>query len=334
MSMYTIGEDEVGYGTLERLEGAARRGCDVRLLYDYLGSIDLQEEDLEPLRTAGGRVTAFNRVWPPWKVSGRLGIRNHRKLILIDNGVGFCGGMNLAEDYGGTDFGEWFFDDTVVCLQGPCVVELLDVFARTWLEETGEDLPLPARCAPHPDGLKVEVLETDPRRPETRLIEVLGGAIGSAERYCHITTPYFIPAPWLLQALERTLRRGADVLILTAGRTDAALARLAGHHFYGDLLRKGARIFEMHGRVIHTKKMVLDDAFCTVGSYNFDLWTSKHVLDTSIVTIDRDLAQSLEKELADDLQESEEITLEAWEEEHSRLDGALQWAALQCCKMM
>lgn len=331
MSMFTLGADDVGFRTLDRLTDAARRGCDVRLVYDYIGSLGLKDRHLEPLRAAGGHAIAFDRVWPPWKKNGPLGIRNHRKLIIADD-TAFCGGMNLGTPYvhDSNDANEVYFDDTSVRIHGPCVLDLASIIQHTWDDNTGEVLKLPERSPAYEDGIRVEVLQTDPRCPETRLIKVLGGAIERANQSCQITTPYFIPAQWLMDALKQARRNGADVQIITAGQTDARIARLAGHHCYGELLEIGIRIYEMHGRIIHTKKLTVDTTFCAVGSYNFDIWTSRHVLDASIATVSEDLARSFEKEFEEDRERCKEITLEQWKD-RGPLAHTLSWGAMQVC---
>lgn len=313
MSMYTLGPDAVGRGTLARLAAAAHRGVDVRLIYDHVGSFALSDDALDPLRRAGGHVAAFHPVWPPWRARGEGWIRNHRKLLVLDGAAGFCGGMNLGHHFVHVQRdGRAQFDDTMVRIEGPAVHGLATLFSRTWEEATGEALSLPARPAAGDGDATVVVLETDPRRPETHLIATIGGAIRRARERVHITTPYFIPDVWLRDALQDALGRGVRVRILTAGRTDVALARLAGHAHYEPLLDAGAQLYEMQGRTIHTKKLTVDDAFCAVGSYNFDVWTSRHVLDASIATVAPALAASFEAEFADDLDHALPIDPDRW----------------------
>ena len=311
--MYLLAPDEVGLSTLQRLEEAARRGCDVLLLYDGLGSIKLRDRHLAPLRRAGGQTAAFHRAWPPWKKSGPLGIRNHRKLTLVDDRVGFCGGQNLSEEFAGRRHGEdWTFDDSMTRVEGPCVRDLADVFLRTWHEITGERRDPPPRPAPFEDGVAVGVVETDPRRGETHLIQVVEAAMERAERDCYLSSPYFIPAPWLKDALLDTARRGVDVRVLTAGISDVPVALAAGRSCYGPLLEAGVRVYEMQGRTLHAKTLAVDGFVGSVGSYNFDLWTSRHVLDVAVVVADEAFARSVRREFEVFLEQAEEVRLADW----------------------
>ncbi len=308
LTMFNLGADEVGYGTIQRLTAAAARGCEVRLIYDFAGSWTLQDSDFDDLKAAGGRVEVFNRFWPPWRKNGAIGIRNHRKLLIIDDNFAFVGGMNLAEAFVRAEEGKTgIFDDTVVSVRGPAVRELGTIFTHTWQEICGEEIDGPTGGDPFEDGIVVETLETDPRRDNTRMMDVVGSAIASAKANVRMTTPYFVPAGWLIDSLMIALENGVKVEIITAGRTDAAIARLAGHDTYGKLLRAGAQIYEMHGRIIHTKKLTIDGLFCTVGSYNFDVWTSRHVLDASIAALSEPLAESFEEEFKCDIGNCDEI---------------------------
>lgn len=296
MSMYILAPDEVGLGTIERLADAADRGCDVCLTYDYVGSVRLRSRHLAPLSDAGGRHAPFHPLWPPWKRNGPPRIRDHRKLIIVDTRAALCGGLNLSDDYA-SDFGdEWIFDDTVVMIEGPAVHDLMEIFQTTWHEAAGRMVDLPPRPDAFEDGVHVQVLETDPRRPETRLRKMLDGAVARARHRCLLATPYFLPPDWLTDSLLEAAGRGADVRIVTAGRIDLPPVRGAARYAYGPLLEAGVRIYEMFGRVLHSKIVTIDGAFGTIGSYNFDRWTANHVLDVSIAVVSESLARSLEAE--------------------------------------
>lgn len=312
VSIYMLAPDRLGLGTIDRLAEASRRGCDVCLLYDYLGSINLRAHHPAPLLQAGGRCAAFNRFWPPWKKNGALRVRNHRKLIIVDAAAALCGGLNLCDDYVAAYGESWVFDDTVVMLEGPAVFDLMEVFQRTWHEVTGTTVELPRRAGPLKGGVPVQVLETDPRRPETRLRKMLDQAISRAERRCVIATPYFMPADWFVESLLEARARGADVEIMTAGRTDLPVVRGAARKAAGPLLEAGVRVYEMYGRMLHSKSVSIDGQFGTIGSYNLDRWTARHTLDVSIAVVSEAIAHSLEDEFDVFLESASEYTLDRY----------------------
>lgn len=308
MSMYTIKPDEVGRRTLARLTEAARRGCEVLLVCDYFGSFGLRERDLRPLREAGGEVLVFNRVWPPSQKNGRLSVRDHRKLIIVDDRRALCGGFNMTNAYAENVGRDWQFDDTMAELEGPCVHDLAAVFMRTWRAKTGEGRPLALDRNADAGSATVAVLEVDPRRSSTMLPNVLRDAIDHAEDHLRLSTPYFVPPDWLHDALVAAADRGVDVRILTAGETDRAVARWAGWYCYAGLLRHGIRVFELFGRVLHSKTLTVDGRFGSIGSYNMDAWTSRHTLDLNVVFADKEVASSLDEEFNLGVEDAEEIT--------------------------
>ena len=127
--------------------------------------------------------------------------------------------------------------------------------------------------------------------------------------------------------------RGADVQVMTAGNTDAPWARAAGRHCYGRLLRGGVRIFELYGRMLHSKTVTLDGAFCSVGSYNMDLWTSRHVLDVCLACVDAELARSLDEEFEVFKRNASEYTLRDYEKRGLPTRG-LHWLSLQLSRVL
>ena len=313
ISMYIFEPDAVGHATIERLAEAGSRGCQVLLLYDQFGSFRLRKKHLAPLHAQNTEVAIFNPFWPPWTKRGRLTIRNHRKLVIVDGKQAFCGGMNLSEEFAGLELGEWVFDDTMVRAEGPCVHYLSTLFMRTWEETAGTAHPLP-EPPPEPleDNVPVQVLETDPRRSDTKLREVISKAISLAEERCYLTSPYFVPPRWLLDALTDAAGRGVDVQILTSGETDMPIARASARHGYGPLFAHGARIHEHTARILHSKTLTIDGLFGLVGSYNMDQCTSRHVLDLGLAALAPDLAAALEEEFFDNLEQSREVAPEAW----------------------
>jgi cardiolipin synthase len=313
MTMYTLVPDELGRGTLHRLADAAARGVDVRLIYDHEGSYGMRDEHLALLRNAGGRTALFHPLWRIWNPNSII-VRNHRKFYVVDDEA-LCGGMNLSNDYtDGDNFGDWIFDDTMARVEGPCVHDLGRTFRRTWRDLTGERLCLPERPAPFEDGVTVAALETDPRRDEEYLDNALAGAVRRAKTRCFISTPYFVPPPSLSRALQDAAQRGVDVRVLTAGQTDRAVARWAGWHRFERFLRAGVRIFELFGRILHSKTMTVDGAFGSIGSYNMDAWTIRHTLDLNLLIASSDVARSIEEEFQNDMPDAKEIMLEEAED--------------------
>ena len=332
LEMYILEPDEVGRRLVEALVAAARRGCDVILLFDRFGSPRFRARHAAPISKAGGRVALYNPLFP-WRKMGRkiapFSHRDHRKILIVDD-VGFTGGRNISTEYGGP--GPERFHDVTLRLEGPCVRDLASVFLDSLYRATRTVPPLPPPTPPYPDGVFVDVLELSARTHERDLDRAIETLIEQARRCCYVATPYFIPPTWFRQALLHAVHRGVDVRILTAGESDVPHARTAGRHLYGGLLAGGARIFEMQNPILHAKYLTIDGYHSIVGSYNIDQFGGKHNLEVGVAVRDPALAHALEAEFHANLERSIEVTLDAWKN-RSWLTRLLQWFLYQLARI-
>jgi len=322
MTTYTLSPDSVGRRTLQLLSQAARRGCRVTLVFDAIGSHELESDDLFELRESGARVHAFNPIWR-WSKPLSRWVRNHQKILVVDNELGFAGGMNVGRDYAGSELGNARFRDTHLELRGPSVPEL----ARMVIEALADEgVPLAARPhefeAPSPpapdephdcgDGCLVQILESNVRRHQRAIQLALRTTVRRSVERCYLCSPYFVPPPRLSWALKRAARRGIDVRILTAGVSDVPLVRMASAHLYGDLLRAGVRIFELQSATLHAKTMTVDGVYAAVGSFNLDYWSDRRNLEVNVSFLDSEMASLIEKQFNQDLKGSKEVKLPEW----------------------
>ncbi|MCC7070250.1 MAG: phosphatidylserine/phosphatidylglycerophosphate/cardiolipin synthase family protein [Deltaproteobacteria bacterium] len=309
LETYIFEPDRAGRAFLNALAAAARRGVDVLLLYDVVGSPHLSDEVLRPLKEAGAEVVAFNPLW-----RGRIGARrplpflhrDHRKILVADD-AGFCGGMNIAEDYAGPKHGNGRFRDTHAGLLGPCVADLADILRASVRTAGGPRLPAVPAPPPQQGGVFLQVLGSDVRRRRRHIQRALFHTVRRAVSTCFLTTPYFVPPPRLVRALVHARRRGVDVRVLTAGVSDVPMVAAAARHLYGKLLRAGVRIFEMSGKTLHAKTATIDGLYASVGSFNLDRWSFGRNLEVSFAAVGAGLAQSLEQRMTEDLALSREV---------------------------
>lgn len=326
LETYAYRPDRVGTRTLEALTGAAARGCDVILLYDHVGSPSLSDDFLAPLRDAGGRAVAFNPMWP-WRRRGPLSFRDHRKILVADD-VGFCGSMNISEEYAGPRLGTNRFRDTHLRLEGPAVAYLAELFRESLAETRARRPDLDPEVESGRDGVFVQVLASNPRRNRRAIQRSLQRAVRAARQTCHVTNPYFLPSRRITRALVSAARRGVDVRILSAGRSDVPPVRFAAQHVYGRYLRAGARIYELQGQALHAKLMTVDGVYASVGSFNLDPFSDRRNLEVTVNILDAATAARLDGEFQSDLERTREVTLEDWKA-RSRLTSGLQWAVYQ-----
>ena len=332
LEMYILEPDEVGRQAVEALAEAARRGCDVILLFDRFGSARFRARHAAPIRKAGGRVALYNPFFP-WRKSGRkiapLFHRDHRKILIVDD-VGFTGGRNISVEYGGA--GPEQFYDLTLRLEGPCVRDLASVLLDSLYSATRRIPLLPPRSAALPGGVYVDVLELNARAKERDLDRGIYDLIEKAQDHCYVVTPYFIPPAWFCRALIDAKHRGVDVRVLTAGRSDVPHASIAGRHLYGGLLASGILIYEMQRPTLHAKYLTIDSHHSIIGSYNVDQFGGKHNLEVGVAVRDPELARTLEAEFFAGLERSEERTYAAWKRRpwYTRL---FQWLLYQFARL-
>ena len=314
---YTVENDATGRAFLADLSERARSGCDVRLLYDAVGSSDIPGNSLEELRAAGGRVEAFLPV-NPLRRRWSTHLRNHRKLLVVDERIGFTGGMNVGDEYaGGSRISSGSskggrnrpWRDAHLRVEGPAVFDLATVFAEDWTFASGERLVPSSIPLPTGGGSVVAVLPSGPDQAANANAHTYFAALSGAHERCWLTTPYFVPDEPTVRALCNAAYRGIDVRVLVPAESDVPVAQAAGRFFYGPLLRSGVRIFEYQPAVLHAKTVVVDGSWALVGSANLDFRSFTLNFELGALVFDRAFAALLEERFAKDLAESREVTL-------------------------
>ena len=263
--------DDTGKLFVNALAERARNGVEVRLLYDAIGSHSLRSRILRPLQEAGGKVRAFLPL-NPLRRRMQINLRNHRKILVVDGKIGFGGGYNIGDEYLGKNpfFGHW--RDTFYRLEGPAVPSLQRVFAEDWDFASGEHLK-DSKYFPHVPGdgsVKVQVASSGPDQEIKTIREVYFAAILKARRRLWIATPYFVPDAGLRDALCWAGRSGIDVRLLCPFRPDKWVPFLAARYYWPDMLDAGVKVYQYTKGFMHTKMMLIDGAWASVGSANFD----------------------------------------------------------------
>ncbi|MCC6694307.1 MAG: PLDc N-terminal domain-containing protein [Candidatus Hydrogenedentes bacterium] len=270
---FILGRDDTGKAIIEHLARRAKEGVEVRLLLDALGCVRTRGRFANPLRAAGGKVGVFMPVLPlrrKWSAN----LRNHRKVAVFDQKRALIGGMNLAEEYMGSDPLDRRFIDTTALVLGPVVHDFATVFASDWEFATDEDLVLlpaePITPENDPGDAIAQMVASGPDVVGDPLYEAILCAAYEARERIWITTPYFIPDEGLLQAVVLQTRLGRDVRIILPAHSNHYLADLARGRFLRKLHAAGAKIY-VHEKMIHAKHILFDDRVTVVGTVNFDV---------------------------------------------------------------
>jgi cardiolipin synthase len=306
---YIVANDDAGRAIIALLAERAKAGLDVRLMYDTVGSLLTPAATFQPLRDAGAKVHAFHTLseafWR-FRFFQLFNQRNHRKLIVIDDGVCYFGGMNIVDQSQVHSVADerrrnlpassgW--RDVHVRMVGPRQRELASAMAELWRYTEhrrmthGRRWPIRALRTSPPD--RMYFFDCRPMFRYRRVQRVLVPLIRRARQSITISMAYFIPVGRVLRELVRARRRGVRVRVVIPGESDVRAVQWATRHFYSYLLSRGIRLYERKDQMLHSKVMVIDDEWSVVGSCNLDPRSLRTNLEFVAVARSRPLAAAL-----------------------------------------
>ena len=267
--------DGNGTKVAEALIRAARRGVTCRALVDDVGSHALVRSALwARMGEAGVRLACALPVGNPLLrvLIGRIDLRNHRKIVVVDNRVTYCGSQNCADPafLPKARFAPWV--DAMIRFEGPVARQNNCIFASDWMEEVDEDLT-PLLAAPLTvveGGFPAAAVATGPTGAHAAMPEIFATLIYAAQRELVVSTPYYIPVGAVQAAFCSAARRGVDVTLILPARNDDFAVGAASRSYYADLLAAGVTIYEFTPGLLHTKSLTLDGRVTLIGSANMD----------------------------------------------------------------
>lgn len=271
ITTFILGNDETGTTVLAALARKAAQGVRVRLLIDALGSFRVSKKMLAPLLANGGRCAFFMPMMHvPFR--GRANLRNHRKIVIVDNATAIVGGMNIAVEYMGPS-GTRRWHDLSLKVQGPVLADLLHIFCSDWQfaakQATAKDtMPVPVS---HGAPVTMQIVPSGPDVAGDPLYDSIITALFKAQQRIWIVTPYFIPDEILLKAICIAAKRGIDVRIVIPRVSDHRLADLVRQDYLRLIQDSGATIYSFTPGMLHGKVILVDTALGIVGSMNTDI---------------------------------------------------------------
>jgi cardiolipin synthase len=315
MEMYIFADDKIGQRFADALCRAAQRGVSVRLLYDFIGCRFTSPAFFQRMRRAGVHTIVYHayRFWRPrfWT----LFRRNHRKTLVCDGQIAFTGGLNIADEWLPREEGGGGWLDSVVEVRGPAVPVLEAGFLRVWNKRSRRrfrldprQLTLPAAAGPTP----LAVVANTELLDRFAIRRAALHALRESKARAFLANPYFVPDRGFLRGLCQAAARGVDVRLLVPQRSDTRLLDYAARATFPNLLRAGVRIFQ-HRNVVHSKALLVDDDFVSIGSYNLDHWSLAYNLEVVVNTLDREYHAEVKRMLEEDMAGAEEIHLSAFE---------------------
>ena len=313
LEAYIFWSGQVGKTFAEALSERARAGVPTHLLVDWMGSKKMDDELLKQMREAGVEVVKYHPL--RWYNLDRFNNRTHRKLLVVDGRVGFTGGLGIADLYLGHAQDRDHWRDAQFRAEGPVVGQMQAAFLDNWLE-TGGALLDGEEFFPELDSVGSQTAQAVHSSPgggteNLRLMYLL--AIASASRSILIANSYFVPNSLAVAMLVDARRRGVEVEIIVPGPiNDAQVVSRASRAKWGPLLEAGVNIYEYQPTMYHTKVMVVDDYWVSVGSTNFDNRSFRLNDEANLNVFDEEFAQAQAGVFAEDRARSRKVTLEEW----------------------
>jgi cardiolipin synthase len=310
---------------LEALERAARRGVDTRLLVDDIGGRPFFKSDWdERLVKAGVEIVRSLAVNPIKAFSKRTDLRNHRKLIVIDQTIGYTGSYNLTDPVKfkeGKGFGEWV--DVMVRLEGRIVSSLSCVFNTDYIfDSEGLDYTKNALAAlsdegrefpDYENGVVMQLVPSGPEMRQSVIHELIAAAIFGARHSVTIVTPYFVPDETIQLALINAAHRGLQVRLIVPKRVDSLMARHAGESTFDSLIGAGIAVYRFKDGMLHTKLVQIDDEMTLIGTANVDMRSFYLNLEMTLCVYDKAFAVKANALVDQYIKGSEPLDPDAWQ---------------------
>ncbi|MDF7670306.1 cardiolipin synthase [Orbaceae bacterium ESL0721] len=302
----------------EALINAAKRGVTCRLMLDSAGSrYFLKTEASRRMRDSGIILVEALKVNLLRFMFRRLDLRQHRKVVIIDNYITYTGSMNIVDPrYFKQDkhVGEWV--DVMVRMAGPITMLMGTIYASDWEMETGNHLALPliTDFAEPPEERKhiMQLIASGPGYAENMIHPMLLTAIYSAQEQIIFTTPYLVPSDDILNAICTAAQRGVEVIIIVPEKNDSMMVKWASRAFFSELLESGVKLYQFKHNLLHTKSVLIDNQLSLVGTVNLDMRSLWLNFEITTVIDDAEFAHSLSGLLHSYLNNSNEVSISTW----------------------
>lgn len=314
LEYFNFRNDSIANLLFDILREKRKEGVEVRALFDGFGNDSnnqpLKKEHLQKLHADSINIYEFDPIRFPWV--NHIWPRDHRKIVVIDGEVAYTGGMNVADYYivGTEQVGEW--RDMHCRIEGPAVNELQQIFLRMWKRVTKETITDAKYFQGKPAGNKmVGIANREPHTSNEIMRRFYVHALDAAQDSIKLVNPYFAPTSSIIKALKRCAERGVKMDILMSSKYDIPLMPDVVIYNMKKLAKRGARIWRYRPGFHHSKIMMVDGKFCTVGSTNLDARSLRYDYEINAIIIDPETTHQLEERFMQDTQKCDLMTEES-----------------------
>jgi len=321
LEYFNFRNDSIANALFEILERKAKEGVEIRAMYDAFGNSSnnqpLKKKHIKAIREKGIEIVEFDPIKFPW--INHVFHRDHRKIVVIDGRIGYTGGMNIADYYitGLPEIGEW--RDMHIRIEGDAVNDLQDIFLNMWNRCTKQNIggneyypTLSISDSTQRPNKKVAIVDRHPRKTNKAMRRIYAKAIESAENKVQIINPYFTPTRIIKKAIKKATEKGVDVEIMIPGKSDIGFTPDAAFYIANRLRKKGAKIYIYNGGFHHSKIMMVDSTYCTVGSTNLNSRSLRFDYEVNAFIFDDETTEELISIFQEDKEDSTLLTSEIY----------------------
>ncbi len=327
LEYFNFRNDSIAALLFTELDKKVQEGVKVRAIFDAFGNWSnnkpLKKRHIRELSKRGIEIVKYDPLNFPF--IGDFMSRDHRKIVIIDGQTAYTGGMNVADYYidGLPEIGDW--RDMHIRIEGPAVDELQRIFLSMWEKATGERLAedsiyyfppknevlhLPGTV----DNVSIAIVDRVPGETPKLMREAYAHAILAAEEKIELINPYFVPTRTVRRALKKAAEKGVDVQVMVSVKGDIPITPDASLHVARQLHKCGATIFQFEGGFHHSKIMMVDDKFCTVGSTNLNSRSLRYDYEVNAFIFDPRVTGELSEVFDADKSQSTIMTDETWKQ--------------------
>lgn len=319
LEYFNFRNDSIANALFDLLAEKVKEGVEVRAMFDAFGNWSnnkpLKKKHLKKIRERGIEIVKFAPFTFPY--INHAAHRDHRKIAVIDGKVAYTGGMNIADYYinGLPKIGTW--RDMHMRIEGNAVNDLQDIFLTIWNKETkqniGGDIYFPQHGAQtDTTDIVAAIVDRTPKKNSRMLSHTYAMSIYSAQKNVHIVNPYFVPTSSIKKALNRSIDRGVDVTIMVSSASDIPFTPDAALYKLHKLMKRGATVYMYNGGFHHSKIMMVDDLFCTVGTANLNSRSLRYDYETNAFIFDKKTTAELNAMFQNDIEHCTQLTPAFW----------------------
>lgn len=312
---YIFEDDHLGTEILNLLIDKAKKGIEVKLLYDGMGCLHNKKNFFEPLKAAGGEVSCFFPPFIPY-INIRINYRNHRKICVIDGEHGFVGGLNIGDDYLGLSKKIGFWRDMHLHLQGDSVNYLELRFLMDWRYASNQDFSISEIYFPkkiYIENIAVQIISSGPDSDWCSIRNTYLKLINKAKNSIYIETPYFIPDESIQTALKIACLSGVEVKIIIPSKPDHPFIYWASKSYIWELVECGAHCYTYDNGFIHSKMVSIDGKICTIGTANMDIRSFSLNFEVNAIIYNEATTRKVDQYFMEDILSSTLLTKDEYE---------------------